>query len=165
MPQVDELNTLFQQHLVEHYASIISSTTPPANKAPKNVCQVLPFIGKQPKEDKLALVVVDGMNFWQSQMLVNSLKNKYFDINAQTDVIYSWLPSVTELSRQEMCIRDRLLRINIPTKALSSLLTRCFSSFASVQNRVTSKVSCPCFKLWGRRATTQSSCLCAACKH
>ena len=40
------------------------------------------------------------MNFWQSQMLVNSLKNKYFDINAQTDVIYSWLPSVTELSRQ-----------------------------------------------------------------
>lgn len=63
MPKVDELNTLFQQHLVERYASIISSTTPPANKAPKNVCQVLPFIGKQPKEDKLALVVVDGMNF------------------------------------------------------------------------------------------------------
>lgn len=96
--EIHELNEKFQEYLCKHYSSVVSSTTPPHNKAPKNVTQVLPFISKQ-NDDRIALIVVDGMNFWQSQMLVDSL-NANYDLDTVVNTIYSWLPSVTELSRQ-----------------------------------------------------------------
>ena len=93
---IADVNNKFLSYLQESYVNIISSTC--GNKAPRIVTHVLPFLSKQ-KDDKIALVVIDGMNYWQSILLTRSLEEN-LNIRTKTDCIYSWLPSVTELSRQ-----------------------------------------------------------------
>ncbi len=93
--EVEKVNVAFIKFLKGGYMNIVSSTC--GTKYPRIVTQVLPFINKQ--VGKTALVVVDGMNWWQSLLLVRSLEDK-LNIRARYDCIYSWLPSVTELSRQ-----------------------------------------------------------------
>lgn len=93
--EIEAVNDKFLEFLKERYVNIVASTC--GNKYPRIVTQVLPFIGKQ--SGKTALVVVDGMNWWQSLLLTRSLEEK-LNVSAKYDCIYAWLPSVTELSRQ-----------------------------------------------------------------
>lgn len=93
--EVEAVNDRFLEFLKTGYVNIVASTC--GNKYPKIVTQVLPFISKQ--RGKTALVVVDGMNWWQALLLTRSLEEK-LNVSAKYDCIYSWLPSVTELSRQ-----------------------------------------------------------------
>ena len=93
--QIDAINEKFQQHLVSAYAMMQSSGC--SMTAPKIVTHILPFIKRQ--EGKCALVVVDGMNYWQGQMLMESIKCN-LGRSTRCDCIYSWIPSTTELSRQ-----------------------------------------------------------------
>ena len=90
------VNDKFLIFLQSSYLNIVSSTC--SSKYPRIVTQVLPFISKQ-TDEKSALVVVDGMNYWQALLLTRSLK-EHLNINAKYDCIYAWIPSVTELSRQ-----------------------------------------------------------------
>ena len=46
-------------------------------------------------DKKVALFVVDGLAFWQYELLRDKLPN-----NRIEEVIYSWIPSITQLSRQ-----------------------------------------------------------------
>jgi len=94
--EVAEVNEQFLAFLQESYVNIVSSTC--GTKYPRIVTQVLPFISRQ-GEDKTALVVVDGMNYWQALLLTRSLEEQ-LNVRARYDCIYAWLPSVTELSRQ-----------------------------------------------------------------
>lgn len=94
--EVDKTNKLFGEFLSQSYVNIISSTC--GLKAPRNVTHILPFINKQ-KDDKIALVVIDGMNYWQALLLTRSIEET-FGVSSRYDCIYAWLPSVTELSRQ-----------------------------------------------------------------
>lgn len=84
------------EFLQSSYVNIVSSTC--GSKYPRIVTQVLPFISKQ-VDEKSALVVVDGMNYWQALLLTRSLEDR-LKVKAKYDCIYAWLPSVTELSRQ-----------------------------------------------------------------
>jgi PglZ domain. len=102
--QVQTLNNLFQIHLQEHYAAVIGSAIP--SRAPRIVTQVLPFVARQ-RDEKVALVVVDGMNYWQALMFCDALKSEGLPAAFHYDCIYSWLPSVTELSRQAIFRGDR----------------------------------------------------------
>lgn len=95
-PEIKAVNDTFLEFLKENYISIVSSTC--GTKYPKIVTQVLPFISKQ-KDEKVALVVVDGMNYWQALLLTRSLEER-LGVKSKYDCIYAWLPSVTELSRQ-----------------------------------------------------------------
>ena len=90
------VNEQFLDFLRSSYVNIVSSTC--GTKYPRIVTQVLPFISKQP-EDKVALVVIDGMNYWQALLLTRSLE-EHLNVHTKYDCIYAWLPSVTELSRQ-----------------------------------------------------------------
>ena len=90
------VNERFLEFLKAGYINIVSSTC--GTKYPRIVTQVLPFIYRQP-EEKTALVVIDGMNWWQSLMLTRCLEDK-LNVRANFDCIFAWLPSVTELSRQ-----------------------------------------------------------------
>lgn len=90
------VNEQFLEFLQSSYVNIVSSTC--GSKYPRIVTQVLPFISKQ-ADEKSALVVVDGMNYWQALLLTRSLEEQ-LNIRAKYDCIYAWLPSVTELSRQ-----------------------------------------------------------------
>lgn len=93
---VATVNEKFLAFLQESYVNIVSSTC--GNKYPRIVTQVMPFINKQ-ADEKSALVVIDGMNYWQALLLTRSLE-EHLNVRAKYDCIYSWLPSVTELSRQ-----------------------------------------------------------------
>ena len=93
--EVEAVNVKFLEFLKGGYVNIVASTC--GNKYPRIVTQVLTFISKQ--SGNTALVVIDGMNWWQSLLLTRILEEK-LNVSAKYDCIYAWLPSVTELSRQ-----------------------------------------------------------------
>ena len=93
---IDEVNSQFQKFLKEKFINIVTSTC--SSAAPRIVTHVLPFITKQNKA-KSALIVVDGMNYWQALLLGREVEHRC-NVKLSYDCIYSWLPSVTELSRQ-----------------------------------------------------------------
>ncbi|MCD8295759.1 MAG: PglZ domain-containing protein [Clostridia bacterium] len=90
------VNEHFFDFLKSSYNFIVSSSL--GRTAPRIVTQVLPFIARFNAQRK-ALIVVDGMNYWQSLMLREDLERR-LDVKTKSDCIFSWLPSVTELSRQ-----------------------------------------------------------------
>ena len=96
--EIEGLNADFQQFLQEKYLNIVSSSTPPKDRAPRIVTQVLPFIAKQ-DDKKTALFVIDGMNCWQAVLLGEAIEGE-LGFAPKYDYLFSWLPSVTELSRQ-----------------------------------------------------------------
>lgn len=95
---INHLNDQFQAFLRSNYFANIVNSTLSTKISPRVVTQVLPFIHAHHAEKK-ALIVVDGMNVWQGTMLVKKLKEEATN-NVRLAYTYSWIPSVTELSRQ-----------------------------------------------------------------
>lgn len=96
-PAIDKLNRRFQQHLDTTYRQQILPSN--AYKRPRVVSKVLPHLkSKHAPEDKTALLVVDGMAFWQYCLLKEPLGTLGADI--EEHLMYAWIPSVTYLSRQ-----------------------------------------------------------------
>ena len=93
---IEVINNLFQQHIeLKYKAHIIPASYV---KKPSIVSKVLPFLQFNfNQNDKVALVVIDGMAYWQYLMLAAHLNET---IETTNDVIYSWVPSITQLSRQ-----------------------------------------------------------------
>lgn len=98
-PQFEELyshinkaNELFQETLQTSYHQTKNSS---AVKKPRIVSKILDYLNFNYRNNKIALIVVDGMAFWQYELLRNRLPNV-----KNEEVIYSWLPSITQLSRQ-----------------------------------------------------------------
>ncbi len=90
--QVHKANEIFQIYLELNYKQFKNSS---AVKKPKIVSKILEHIDINYNKDKVALIVIDGLAFWQYEIL----KDKLTFIKNE-DVIYSWLPSITQLSRQ-----------------------------------------------------------------
>lgn len=98
-PQFEELyshinkaNTVFQVTLQASYHQTKNSS---AVKKPRIVSKILDYLNFNFRDKKIALIVVDGFALWQYQLLRNKLPGL-----KQEEVIYSWLPSITHLSRQ-----------------------------------------------------------------
>ena len=89
-------NNKFQEYLSANHKSLINSN--PIIK-PKLVSKVLDHIAFNYKEDRVALVVVDGLSYWQYKMLSIHLPG---DVKKAEDIIHSWIPSITQLSRQAL---------------------------------------------------------------
>lgn len=92
--EIDRINSEWQKGIEERYFGKIPSSF---LSAPSYVGNVLNHIQANYKNDKVALVVVDGMSFWQYLTLKKSLPNS---LKIQDSHIYSWIPSITMLSRQ-----------------------------------------------------------------
>lgn len=90
-----EINSPFQDYLKLSYSSLNSSNY---FKSPKIVSKILPFIANQ-KIEKQALLVIDGMAYWQYEMLKKEIKNSLISNEGST---YAWIPSITQLSRQSI---------------------------------------------------------------
>ena len=91
---VNEVNTLFQKKLtVIHPQSKTSNSI----KHPKIVSNILDHISFKKTSNKLALIVVDGLSYWQYLMLKKQFKK---NIKTKDNYTLSWLPSITQLSRQ-----------------------------------------------------------------
>ena len=94
--EIDRINWEWQKGLEERYFGKLSSSF---LSAPSYVGNILNHIHANYKNDKVALVVVDGMSLWQYLTLKKSLPNT---LNIQDSFIYSWVPSITMLSRQSI---------------------------------------------------------------
>ncbi len=94
---IDYLNFDFQHYLNETYWNSINAN--PYLK-PKCVNGIVSHIRNnyQPSQ-KVALVVVDGMAFWQYEVLRAALEDLHISPTKE-DWTYTWLPSITYLSRQ-----------------------------------------------------------------
>lgn len=101
---LNTINDSFQSYIDTSYFSLHTSSF---IKRPKMVNRVLPYIARHhERSDKVALVVIDGMTYWQYLILDSLLCEK--GIHTAKEMIYSWLPSITRLSRQA------IFRGNIP---------------------------------------------------
>lgn len=108
-PQFDELlihvnraNDIFQETIKISYQQTKNSS---AVKKPKIVSKILDYLSFNYRDNKIALIVVDGLAFWQYELLKDKLPE-----NKNEEVIYSWIPSITQLSRQA------IFRGDIPQK-------------------------------------------------
>lgn len=89
---IDTINGKFQEDLEENYNALKNTS---AVKKPKIVSKILDYLSFNFKDQKIALLVVDGMAYWQYQLIKSKLRKE-----TKEETIYSWLPSITQLSRQ-----------------------------------------------------------------
>lgn len=90
--QINQANTAFQDALQTSYPQTKNAS---AVKKPRIVSKILDYLHFNFREKKIALIVVDGMALWQYELLKTRLPGTKHE-----EVIYSWLPSITQLSRQ-----------------------------------------------------------------
>ena len=93
---VNDINEQFQQWIdVEYFATLQSN---PLLKA-KSVNKILPHLAsKYQKEEKVALLVVDGFSYWQYCIMKDCLTSADFEV--EDGCTLAWMPSITMLSRQ-----------------------------------------------------------------
>ena len=95
-PLLTEVEVGFQDGLLGRYSAAITSN--PMLKA-RAVNKVLPHISANfSNADKVALIVVDGMAYWQYLILKDYLTEA--GMKTLDSSLYSWMPSITMLSRQ-----------------------------------------------------------------
>lgn len=89
---IKEVNEKFQEHIKSKYAQIKNSNP---IKRPQIVSKILDYIDFNYKQDSIALIVIDGLSFWQYTLIKNRLSG-----NKKEEITFSWIPSITQLSRQ-----------------------------------------------------------------
>ena len=95
-PELSRINDTFQEYLDLAYFAMLHASH---ILAPRSVNKVLPFLTFNHKtHGKVALLVVDGMAWWQYLVLreqLDAAKVKHSD-----STIFAWMPTITMLSRQ-----------------------------------------------------------------
>lgn len=89
---IKEANEKFQEHIQSKYSQIKNSNP---IKRPQIVSKILDHIDFNYKQDAIALIVIDGLSFWQYALIKNRLPG-----NKKEEITFSWIPSITQLSRQ-----------------------------------------------------------------
>ena len=93
---INDLNADFQKFVDSRYFSLSNTSHV---KKPKMVNKVLPYLAyKHDRTDKIALIVVDGMTYWQYLILHRKLKEA--GLAPRKDCTFAWMPTITKLSRQ-----------------------------------------------------------------
>lgn len=89
---VNLANQYFQKELDLNFQQTKNSS---AIKKPRIVSKILDYLAFNYTDQKVALIVIDGLAFWQYELL-----NQRLPVNKDEGLIYSWIPSITQLSRQ-----------------------------------------------------------------
>lgn len=107
-PMIEGFNQQFQEWIDDSYFATLNASH---YFAPKSVNKVLPHIAEAHREqdEKVALIVVDGLAYWQYYLLKEQLNKEGLAFKDST--LLAWLPTITMLSRQaifrgEAPIRD-----------------------------------------------------------
>ena len=104
--KIDELNFDFQHYLDDTFWNSINAN-PIIN--PRCVNGIIKHISNNyDNSKKIALVVVDGMAFWQYEILRQCLEEIHISPKAE-NWTYSWIPSITALARQAIFRGDNPL--------------------------------------------------------
>ena len=99
---INKVNDAFQLNLAANYPQLKNSS---AVKSPKIVSKILEYIDFNYRDDKVALIVVDGLSWWQYDLFRKKIAG-----SKKESHVYSWLPSITQLSRQAIFKGDAPLR-------------------------------------------------------
>lgn len=89
-----KLNSRFQLYLDNYYAGLFSLS---GIRKPVVVSRILEYLKAQ-SPSKKALIVLDGMNYWQWLAISDDLRKSGFSFSAKTTM--SYIPSITSWSRQ-----------------------------------------------------------------
>lgn len=92
LEKIKQANDKFQEYIKENYAQIKNSNS---IKKPQIVSKILDYIDFNFKDEPVALIVVDGLSFWQYSLIADKLLD-----NKKEAITFSWIPSITQLSRQ-----------------------------------------------------------------
>jgi len=96
IPAVNAINQNFQDWIDSYYFATLQSNH---LMHPKSVNKILPYLSEKfEKDEKVALLMVDGFAYWQYTILRHYLQDK--SLETQDGTTLSWLPSITMLSRQ-----------------------------------------------------------------
>jgi hypothetical protein len=94
--KIASLNENIQQYIDTKYFGLATSSH---ILKPKMVNKILPHLAyKHGRTDKVALVVIDGMAYWQYMVLDRRLEQ--LGVQTHKDITLAWLSSITILSRQ-----------------------------------------------------------------
>lgn len=88
------LNERFQRFIDNTYSSLFSLS---GIRKPVVVSRILEYIKSQPAKRK-ALLVIDGMNYWQWDLLSTALRESNLMVNQSTTMAF--IPTITAWSRQ-----------------------------------------------------------------
>src|SRR5690606_30844749 len=79
---IKQANEKFQEHIQTKYAQIKNSNP---IKRPQIVSKILDYIDFNYKQDIIALIVIDGLSFWQYALIKNRLPG-----NKKEVITFSW---------------------------------------------------------------------------
>lgn len=95
---ISDINFDFQHYLQDRYFATLNSSG-----GPKAVHAVASYLQHRfSAHDKLAFIVVDGMAWWQWEVLRDVLEHEKLLPMPEVKAILAWLPSITALSRQAL---------------------------------------------------------------
>lgn len=94
--KIEKANKTFEQWMLKKYQQL---RTLPVLPKPKMVHQIPHYLAKK-IDKKVALIVLDGMNFTQWHYIKESLTKKCWSF--EEDSVFAWVPSVTSVSRQSI---------------------------------------------------------------
>lgn len=94
---IEKINNRFQHFVDSKYEQLFSYS---ASIKPITIDKIQEFISNNNESGKFALIVIDGMNFWQWAMLKHSLTD--IGINVEEKASFTWLPSITAWARQSI---------------------------------------------------------------
>ena len=97
----NSFNIRFQRFVDNTYGSLFSLS---GVRKPVVVSRILEHINAKPAKKK-ALLVIDGMNYWQWNILAKALSNA--DINFTSNASLAFIPTITAWSRQAIFKGDK----------------------------------------------------------
>ena len=133
-----KINERFQQFLDRSYSGLFSRS---GVRHPVTVTRILDYLKAQPMPRK-ALIVLDGMNFWQWELLTGAFRDAGMLVDTSATLAY--IPSITLLSRQAI-FRGGLPDWNTKNEREAAL----FKSYWQAQQVAPHKIA---FERWGIHA-------------
>lgn len=91
---IQEINKKFEKWMIDHFHSLTSLPPFPKLKMVHHIVQKL----ASSNNEKIALLVLDGMSFTQWKRIKQHLLNKNFRFEEAG--VYAWVPTLTSISRQ-----------------------------------------------------------------
>ncbi|MCK9331021.1 MAG: BREX-3 system phosphatase PglZ [Candidatus Cloacimonetes bacterium] len=125
----DKLNKRFQLFIENDYSSLFSLS---GVRKPVVVSRILDYINAQPEQRK-ALIVIDGMNYWQWNILAEILNKENLDITQGASLAF--IPTITAWSRQAI-FRGEKPNLNEDNSKEKEL----FTNYWQRQNYLTHKI-------------------------
>jgi len=94
-----DVNDVFAQWLGDHYASLVN--LPPAkptmlHHVPRRMARDL----EEGKEERVAVVVVDGLSLDQWTSVRDVIQEQLEDVRFHEQAVFAWMPTLTSVSRQ-----------------------------------------------------------------